>query len=204
MNTWYNRYAVIIFAALLWFIGYEFIDWKEMKSADWAAWVQALGSISAIIAAFYIGERQSNTALKAVKDAGEIAESKRIQSLIGMAHVADHLATKTQSVFLEGGFTSLAVSLAQIDDSLEVLRIGLDAIPLHEVGSGSAVSALIVLRTSCGHLQRALDRAKTWRQSSQPLEGTYDWYEYDTGVIRLCCTNIKRSSADLNKAFVAA
>lgn len=139
--------------------------------------------------------------MAAVREADNLAEKKRVESLIGMADVANVLAHQALKVFHDSGFTSLQVAIAQLDDALNVIRIGLDAVPLHEIGSGHAVSALILLRTSCGHLQRGLDRAEAWRESHEPAEGTFDWYDYDTGAIRLCCSNIQQSSHNLTKAL---
>lgn len=38
--------------------GYNWIAWSDMKASDWAAWVQAVGAIAAIIGAFQIAQRQ--------------------------------------------------------------------------------------------------------------------------------------------------
>ena len=200
-DTWYNKYAVLVGILVLWMVGYYLIDWGKLNPSEWASWAQAVGSLVAIVAAFYIGERQARITLAAVREADQLAEAKRIESLIGMADIADAIARKCLEVYRPDGFFSLGVSMAQVDDPLEIVNIGLSGVPLHEVGSGHAVSALILLRTGCHHLERALDRAEEWRNRSEPSEEIIDWYVYDTGAIRLCCSNIQRSSENLSKAL---
>ncbi|WP_155774280.1 hypothetical protein [Burkholderia pseudomultivorans] len=43
--------------------GYRYVDWGNLKSADWAAWVQAVGSIGAILVAIWV----SHSGLRAIE-----------------------------------------------------------------------------------------------------------------------------------------
>ena len=53
-----NRYAALVIAALATAVAYNAVPWKSMSPSDWAAWVQAFGSIIAIGAAIWIARRQ--------------------------------------------------------------------------------------------------------------------------------------------------
>ncbi|KUY54348.1 hypothetical protein [Burkholderia sp. RF2-non_BP3] len=46
------KYAVVVMCAMVGIAGYNVVDWKRLDAASWAAWVQAVGGIFAVIAAF--------------------------------------------------------------------------------------------------------------------------------------------------------
>jgi hypothetical protein len=57
MDTRY-KYAVIVLCAIVGVGTYEWVCWHELQAADWAAWVQAIGSIAAILAAVWVSYDQ--------------------------------------------------------------------------------------------------------------------------------------------------
>jgi hypothetical protein len=48
METWYNKYAALVMVALVAAGGYEYVAWATLTRQDWAAWVQALGTVIAL------------------------------------------------------------------------------------------------------------------------------------------------------------
>ncbi|WP_143133351.1 hypothetical protein [Pseudoduganella namucuonensis] len=56
--TWFEKWVAMTCAAAVALGGYHAVSWSAMGRQDWAAWVQAIGSILAIIAAFLVSERQ--------------------------------------------------------------------------------------------------------------------------------------------------
>lgn len=61
MNEWYNKYAVLALMGLLWAFGYYAVDWTKIDSPQWAAWVQAIGSVLAILVAVGVAWHQGES-----------------------------------------------------------------------------------------------------------------------------------------------
>lgn len=61
MDSWYNRYAALMVIFATWFIGYYCVNWNDLEPADWAAWVQAIGSVLAILVAVGVAWHQTES-----------------------------------------------------------------------------------------------------------------------------------------------
>lgn len=198
-----NNPRLIFLQLLLWSVVDLIIvgNRADLSKSDWATWVQAVGSIGAIFAAFMIGARQADVALMSVREAAHLTEKRRIEAVLGMVEFANSLADKCLDLFREDGYSRLAYVLTQVDDPLENLTVALNAIPMHEIGSAHAVSALIQLRSSTAYLEKAINRLLGLAASIDP--GAH-WSNADTSVVRLCCKNIKRAADQLQSALLAA
>lgn len=85
--------AVVVMCVIAGVAGYELIDWGSMHSSDWASWVQAVGSIAAILGAIWVSRDERRHA-KILRD--EDRERARVRL------AADVLAIASDSVdFLE-------------------------------------------------------------------------------------------------------
>ncbi|WP_089401610.1 hypothetical protein [Noviherbaspirillum humi] len=91
MDTWYNRYAVIVLVAIAGVGAYEWVNWCELKSADWAAWVQAVGSIGTIAGAFYLARVGIRQARQEEKIKEMAAFEKQMDVLLSLAYKAKEL-----------------------------------------------------------------------------------------------------------------
>lgn len=52
------KYAVVILAGIAGIAAYNGISWSKLSPNDWAAWVQAVGSVAAILSAIWIAGQQ--------------------------------------------------------------------------------------------------------------------------------------------------
>lgn len=160
MATWYNKYAAITLGAAAGMGAYEAVPWSSLSAPDWAAWVGALGSIGAIVGAFLVGRMQSAAELR--KDRILVREDihRKNQAFLAIAAAAAKHALDIQTAFSgEGRFSRLAVMLTYdkriISDVIDALAL----IPLHELGSYSAVTALLSLKDSTIRTQEDIEKA---------------------------------------------
>jgi hypothetical protein len=140
------------------------IDWWPicMNKSEWASWVQAVGSVVAILGAFWLGERQAaharEIAERQFQEAREIAEkqvfeARRLEA--NRRQLDDRLKTEV-ALQLFGQALEICIGLlpvrtrnppASVHDSLERARELEDtfrALPLFEMpGDGVAVGATL-------------------------------------------------------------
>lgn len=57
-KPWITRLCAMILAAAVALGGYNWVCWSALSATDWAAWIQAFGSIAAILGAFAIANKQ--------------------------------------------------------------------------------------------------------------------------------------------------
>jgi hypothetical protein len=103
-----------------------------LSKTDWAAWVQAIGSIGAILGAFYLGSRQAQWQAR--------AEDRRIRAkYLSIANVAiGYVEVILDSARPDSGGMLLAGIEAQ---RLIETTSAMKAIPLHELGSPDVIVA---------------------------------------------------------------
>lgn len=78
-------YAGLTLAAAVALPGQEWIDWTSITGDQWAAWVQAVGSIAAIAAAIWISNRQHG------KDLARDALNTKIETLRVLQSLRDEI-----------------------------------------------------------------------------------------------------------------
>lgn len=115
---------------------------SNMSSSDWAAWVQAIGSIAAIFCAFLLGRYQVESARKQALEKYQADDLDRKKSFAAIILNAETQA-KNISDFVPPDpgydlFPHLDSSLFTIEESFNALC----AIPLHDVGSYEAVMCI--------------------------------------------------------------
>lgn len=133
--AWICAGAMSIFA-LAWFLSKRFAG---AGGQDLAAWLQAVGSIAAILAAFLVG-RQT------------IAEERneRRRSIVAVAGAAAEHARRIREV-LDRGDDPGNVRMYNVYDKsiVDSMVHALTNAPAHEVGSPEGVIALLALRDQC-------------------------------------------------------
>ncbi|MBB3122487.1 hypothetical protein [Pseudoduganella violacea] len=116
---------------------------KGFKSSEAASWVQAIGSIAAIFGAFMFGERQArhahNTAV-AMQDRDRAGKSAAVLAICSAASSNVALIERIFCIRPYDGLRRLAEF--QKSSTEHIIR-ALQAIPVHEVGSARAVTALL-------------------------------------------------------------
>jgi type IV secretory pathway TrbL component len=117
------------------------------KADAMASWMQAIGSVAAILGAYWIGERQSASTLKRRLGAyAAVAKSARDQAM----NVSDLAAALNGQQFNRNW----------IDQNGPVYRSAFastESIPLSDLGTAEAVRALIVLKTALARMERFID-----------------------------------------------
>jgi len=117
----------------------------ELSSTELASWVQAIGSIMAIVAAIVIGAYQSWATRKAVVDAQQLKEGASQRSIMAVADAAYSHAQRIGEAMEK---PDEPIVLYQVYDKSivdGVVRALTDA-PVYEVGSRDGILALLSLR----------------------------------------------------------
>lgn len=130
-----------------------------------ASWVQALGSVAAIIGSYRIGERQAKAALDATQKAHQLAEETRqsvealkdrerregMYAVIFAAH--NHTMQIKEALSDEGNVKIHSIYHPSIIDSMVEL---LSKLPIHTLGSERAVAAFVIYSGQFTFLKSAM------------------------------------------------
>jgi hypothetical protein len=120
---------------------------ESLSATEWASWVQAFGSIGAIMGAWFIGRAQSKSALEQALQLRDREHVERVRALFPIAARAFELVQDLekepfdsyyQATYSEGAFRTCLKAIA--------------AIPLHELGSYGLVQGYM-------EMQQALEAA---------------------------------------------
>ncbi|MEF3066341.1 hypothetical protein [Pandoraea apista] len=139
-----------------------FVRNPPADSGQWASWVQAIGSIVAIVGAYFIGERQSVAARKALADERKAATNARLARYLAIAEVARDATEDAGSLIANiphtPGFSlnSLFFQPEALNDAVESLRL----IPIDELGSACAIKAFTRFRRCVMNVHTAQKRAE--------------------------------------------
>lgn len=127
--------------------------------ASWAAWVQAFGSIGAIMAAYFLGERQAKRSEMLQRSLAQDEAEQRRAAFYAIADSTQHLARDVVELFTPIESWS-DVRFRYYDDSMvDTYMQALSAVPVHEIGSAVAVREFIALNENLSKLKLT---AKFW------------------------------------------
>lgn len=152
---------VPLLVGLVW-LGLEF----ELTKSDWAAWVQAIGSMGAIVGAWRIGSRQSQAAFRHALDLREIEQQERLRAIFPIAthafELIGELADQPFETYYRKSYSATAFQ--------SCLR-AINAIPLHELGRYGLVEGYMSLQSA---LDDAKDAAiKRYKHGPNPEHSSY-------------------------------
>jgi hypothetical protein len=128
-----------------------------MDGQTLAAWVQAAGSILAIIAAFLISYLQYRSSLKVLKTQRRDANVSRLDVLFALAEQARTLIEKANAG-IQGDFASYHEREFHSND-LQGLHEAFATVALHELPTGNTVFAILRLKEVTRQMPRLLDQA---------------------------------------------
>lgn len=134
--------------ALIAGVGDEFVCWIGGKG-NLSGWVQAFGSIAAIVSGFYVANWQLNSSRRIAKDSAHSAFTQVMAGIRMFEHVAieeDHFGT--------GDVFYLRMHKALLEDQLEIAR----SINFSDAGRGYA-QLLSAVRATIIQLIHALDES---------------------------------------------
>jgi hypothetical protein len=134
--------VVLVLTGLVW-LGLKF----DLGKSDWAAWVQAVGSIAAIAGAWVIGKRQSDTAYLHAMRLQENDRHNRVLAVFPIAARAHELIVELDNMpydhYYKGHYSA---------PSFRACIKAIEAIPLHELGKFGLVEGYM-------QMQQALEAA---------------------------------------------
>ncbi|WP_146230008.1 hypothetical protein [Paraburkholderia tropica] len=139
-------------------------------SSAWASWIQAVGSIVAILGAYYVGERQSRAALASVERGHTLAEQAKRRAILAIGEAAFERAQKIENV-LKGERPRENMFLVYDKSIARSISGALSAIPLQDVGSREGVLAILDLRDQFVFLEQSMDAflAGPWKHPELKL-----------------------------------
>jgi len=115
---------------------------------DWAAWVQAVGSIAAIFGAYHIGDRQS----KRTKLERLAAVTAICAAAINRVELVARIFTTTEDEYRKRYFE---FDVTQIDGVIGAMK----SIPYHELGNPEAVVAILELHDQLVFMKQTIEQA---------------------------------------------
>lgn len=132
----------------------------DLNKQDWAAWVQAVGAIGAIIGAFEVGRRQVVADRMQAIDMDRLERQRKMGAVLA---VVNHAVSQAKAAV--DGFQLIPTDvLREVLRSdlygLEVASNALFAIPLHEVGSAEAVVQFAQLQVTLKEMSRKVEQFK--------------------------------------------
>ncbi|CAB3904579.1 hypothetical protein [Achromobacter ruhlandii] len=155
-----------VYGAFIIFNKGQVITFNFEKSSDLASWIQAVGSIGAILGAFVIGERQ---AAKARENALDVYQAERRRIDAGARGVVNQLFVELVS--LEMSATRLdydnfcALWQSMLKGTSQASVDAFDHLPLHELGTASRVRIGFEMRGTLVHCTSEI---------SNTLDGRFD------------------------------
>lgn len=198
-GTWeklvFAVFALVFFVCTLvvvrWTI--DFVTWSAIDSG----WAQAIGSVAALGVAFLIGGQQHRTALAAVEHGDKISLQRKYKAYSLVAQAAHEHAKACKRIYPDGEFSLFDHIMSQLDEPRRNLIQALEAIPVHDVGSYEAFTALVGLKISIKHLNDAVAKANIFVDSFGAMWPQNFTQPFDTGWIQLSCQNVEAHSHNL-------
>jgi uncharacterized membrane protein len=157
-STWF---AVVLLAGAVFLILYKIGNYFGLDKNTWAAWVQAVGSIAAIVGAIWISKNQH------IKDRELEVEKQRKADLQILEAIAALIAraSATCELLLEAWNVDQAARLG-LGDQIADAKQAIDRLPYFEIPNARLVTHIALLPRSLGMLE---DRLRLAMQSQQEL-----------------------------------
>lgn len=126
-------------------------------SADAAAWIQAIGSIGAILGAFLIGSTQASHARKLAFDLEERRRKDQVSRYQATVRVVHLMATTAIKAVREEEFNEFRENWNFfLRNDLRTALAAFDAMPAHELGDDQQLFQAFAVRTGAQRLMDAI------------------------------------------------
>ncbi len=150
-------FALIVFVFMMFLAGglISALEIKGLESSEAAGWTQAIGSIAAVVAAYFIANHQSKSSLEAIANAQKLAENFKKNGTLAVVRAANTHATNIGNAVASDS----PVQIYEVYDKSIINGVvaALSAAPLYELGSTNAVIALLALRDQFVFLGNAVE-----------------------------------------------
>lgn len=117
-------------------------------SADAASWVQAIGSIGAILGAFFVGAQQTKHARQLYEESRVREREDREQAHLAVITLLRHFGARFEDCVAQDMFYLRMHWELDLKNNVRAALQAFDAMPLHELGSGSRVRAAARVRSA--------------------------------------------------------
>lgn len=119
------------------------------SSADAASWIQALGSIGAIIGAFLMGERQARRERDRADDARDKEEQDRQEAQLAVIKLLCDFGERFERAYSNADPVLLRMEWdTALKNNVRAALNAFDAMPLHEMKSSARVLAAAEVRSA--------------------------------------------------------
>lgn len=130
-------------------VGFHF----ELKTADWASWVQAVGSIVAITTGFILADRQSKIAALQLLRERMAADVEHARCVLAVAiFVEEQLRPALDEMRARDsvrGYLEVSADYMDFDGA----KRAIDSIPLFQLRSSDAIKAVLLLDTCLNNVR---------------------------------------------------
>ncbi|WP_156430299.1 hypothetical protein [Achromobacter ruhlandii] len=139
-------------------------------SSDAAAWIQAIGSIAAIVGAFYVGKQQAVAAAKLAEDGRKKAHLERLE---GYSAIVLNLVQRIASLEQALGYdTTNSFRFAWVWGQRSEFRVALEAVdrvPIHDFADPKKIdAALSIYGAAAEAFDEAEDVMNRWTADNAP------------------------------------
>lgn len=145
--------------------------YAPVSSADAAAWIQAVGSIAAIIGSFWLGRRQAEEARRlavTMAVSAKIERERAYYKIVDLLYYAlENIGVEMKKSDYEQAFQSIWEHHAR--SRCGGLTAAFDALPLHELGSSSRILYASELRSTANGIIKLADLAASQIKAGNKL-----------------------------------
>lgn len=125
---------------------------SNLNSSDWASWVQAIGSILAILVAIEFSRRSAQQARKSYSQAKVDGISERFEPVIALLDAAEIECEEIWEA-CSRNYTSGPYGVSfYLLHNIESIHNALEAVPVHLMPSGVSATSLLSVRVSVRNL----------------------------------------------------
>ncbi|NHZ94587.1 hypothetical protein [Massilia sp. CCM 8734] len=140
-----SRFWLLLFVAVMNLVNIG-LD-MNLTREHWASWVQAVGSIAALVVAIYVMSRQNAHAARLIAQADSVALTRRantVSVVVESAYWQIHACINHMQVAAANNdVADLQISLSSSKHVCEVIRSSLTNIPIHDLGSADMATGVI-------------------------------------------------------------
>lgn len=148
-----------VYGAFIVFNKGQVLTFNFEKSSDLASWIQAVGSIAAIVGSYFIGARQARDAKDAALELYQLDRRRTEEGCCAIVQqMTGAIATlKTKSLEYEAsGFRTAWQSnlKSMVDSALQRF----DSMPIHEIGNREAIQVAYEIRAEATRWVQRIDK----------------------------------------------
>lgn len=142
-------------------------------SSDLASWIQAIGSIGAIVGAYFLGSKQSRDARTLALELESRRRAEQVDRYKATVGVVRLMATTTISAIEETEYEDFCGDWRRfLQHDLQTALTAFDAMPAHELGTDELIYQAFAVRTAA---QSLFDAVRTVTQTTGLAKPQYQW-----------------------------